>query len=127
MYTYTRQPPIPLDCNPFSNDPTPVWTLITVCAVDSTSTDLFEVHWFHRDVNGTINDLGQTLLTSKGEVIQSFFGFQYQDQPFSESLLGQYWCEVVIDGTQKGAYSDGLTIIRPEEYDTQLPTCSGVR
>ena len=66
MYTYTGQPPIPLDCNPFSDDPTPVWALRTACVVESTSTDLFEVHWFHRDTNGMINDLGQTLFTSKG-------------------------------------------------------------
>ena len=41
-------------------------------------------------------------------------------------MLGDYWCQVIVNGMPTGVYSDGFTILRPEEYDDQLNTCSGV-
>ena len=135
VFTYTIHPPTPLDCNPFSNDPTPLWRLRTQCSVVASTTDIdqYEIHWIHRFSNGTIKDMG-TLQNPGFNVnvprADSFYGDKNDGLRFNEDMLGQYWCQVFSPAGNPmplSAYSNELTIVRPEEYDIQLATCSGIR
>ena len=89
--------------------------------------DEFEVHWFQRYINNTIKNHGRPEFSSTGfESENTYFGGHILSDQFSDNVLGDYSCQVVVNGMPTGVYSDGITILRPEEYDNQLNTCSGV-
>ena len=110
-----------------------VWNLQVSCGVQRISgTDQFDVHWFHKNNQNEIIDLGQVEVqgeTPNRELV--VFGTQRRDNniPFDESMLGEYWCQVIVTSTQPNIYlgkSDILMIRDPEDYDTELPRCSGI-
>ena len=126
-FQFIRQPPANLNCNPFDTEVNPaVWRLSVLCTAERLSgSDEFEVHWFQRYINNTIENLGTPEFYSSGITFAtSYFGRQLINHGFSDDLLGDYWCQVIVNGMPTGVYSDGFTILRPEEYDDQLNTCS---
>ena len=57
------------------------------------------------------------------------FGTQLVGTYFDESMLGEYWCLVIVTSTQPNIYlgkSDILVIRDPENYDTGLQRCQGI-
>ena len=108
-----------------------VWRLQVSCDVQRISgTDEFDVHWFHKNKENITIDLGQVKVSKEAfdrkEVI---FGMQLAGTYFDESMLGEYWCQVIITSMQPNVYlgkSDILMIRDPEDYDGELQRCQGI-
>ena len=108
-----------------------IWHLIVSCDVRRISgTDEFDVHWFHKNNENEIIDLGQVEVQGESanrELV--VFGTQLINTPFNEFMLGEYWCQVIVTSTQPNTYlgkSDILVVRDPRDYDTGLPRCQGV-
>ena len=128
-FQFIGQPPANLNCNPFDTRVNPaVWRLRVLCTAERLSgSDEFEVHWFQRYINNTIKNHGRPEFRTSDSTSQTtYFGGQLINDGFSDNMLGDYWCQVIVNGMPTGVYSDGFTILRPEEYDNQLNTCSGI-
>ena len=107
-----------------------VWRLRVSCDVRRISgTDQFDVHWFHKNNQNETIDLGQVEVegyTDNRERI--VLGTQWINKPFNESMLGEYWCQVIVTSTQPNIYlgkSDILMIRDPEDYNTTM-YCTGI-
>ena len=107
-----------------------VWRLRVSCDVRRISgTDQFDVHWFHKNNENEIIDLGQVEVegyTDNRERI--VLGTQWINKPFNESMLGEYWCQVIVTSSQPSIYlgkSDILVIRDPEDYNTTM-YCTGI-
>ena len=106
-----------------------VWQTKVSCDVLRISgTDQFDVHWFHMNNQNEIIDLGQVEVQEMSNRERIVLGTQWVNTPFDESMLGEYWCQVIVTSTQPNIYlgkSDILMIRDPEDYGT-LSTCSGI-
>ena len=106
-----------------------VWNLHVSCDVQRIyGTDEFDVHWFHKNNENEIIDLGQVEVQETPNRERIKLGTQWINTPFDESMLGEYWCQVIVTSTQPNTYlgtSDILVIRDPQDYDT-LSTCSGI-
>lgn len=127
-FTYTSHPPSPLPCKPYSNGPSPVWTLKTTCVVKRNTTDTtsFEIHWIHRNADGVEKDLGIPTFNYFFPNVPQFGigGPRWTSTEFTEDMVGQYWCQAFFyDGTALPVYSNAINVLRPEEYDSQIPVC----
>ena len=131
MFQITEQPPSELTCNPYDTTVSePVWRFRTVCEVQRISgSDSFEIHWFHRDLMGNIEDLERPdFYTGNSMGQRAAFGNQWTNQVFTESMLGDYWCQVIVTSTQPDTHlgrGNTFTIEEPGYYDNELLTCSG--
>ena len=109
-----------------------VWRLRVSCDVRRISgTDQFDVHWFLKNNENEIIDLGRDEVQETLERELVVFGTQRTDNNtlFDESMLGEYWCQVIVTSTQPNIYlgkSDILVIRDPEDYDAGLRTCNGI-
>ena len=108
-----------------------VWRLRVSCDVRRISgTDQFDIHWFHKNNQNETIDLGQAEVLGidpNREIV--LFGTQWYNKPFNESMLGEYWCQVIVTSTQPNIYlgkSDILVIRDPENYDTGLQRCQRI-
>ena len=105
------------------------WRLRVSCEVQRISgTDQFDVHWFHKNNENEIIDLCQVEVQETPNRERILLGTQWVDTPFNESMLGEYWCQVIVTSTQPNTHlgkSDTLVIRDPQNYDT-LSTCSTV-
>ena len=87
----------------------------------------FTINWYHKYLNVTTIVLEPDSMNSN-IMIQSVFGHQWINNPFNESMLGEYWCQVVnTDNTNMYGISNVVTIHHPECYDMSLSMCSGVQ
>ena len=109
------------------------WRLRVSCDVrriSGTDLDQFDVHWFHKNNENEIIDLGQVEVQGESphrELV--VLGTQWVNTPFDESMLGEYWCQVIVTSTQPNMYlgkSDILVIRDPQDYDTGLSRCQGI-
>ena len=121
---FTREPPDEdeLQCNPF--DRRSIWRLQLECKIKVLDNTSYNINWYHRHLNET-NDLMFNLV-QRSNMIQSVFGEQWINTTFNESMLGEYWCQVVNTDSTNGI-SNVLTIHHPECYNMSLSTCSGVQ
>ena len=124
-FQYTVQPPTELPCNPFNGNK---WKLRTMCTVQILSgSQSFDVHWFQRDKNGVVTDLGKPeFYTSGNNRKEVYYGLNLNDNDFTESMLGTYWCQVIDTSQQPNVYlgiSNSFIILRPNEYDNGLSAC----
>ena len=86
-------------------------------------TDSFQIRWF-RERNGQVEELGPGSYTVQ---VQEDWLSRYHDtklwvQPYSPSLLGRYWCQVIktsVTPHQPLSRSNLFTLLAPEAY-----TCS---
>ena len=92
-------------------------------------TDEFEVRWFRENTAGAVEDLG---LGDPDQMLDSNNWFsRYHDtaflnQPYSPSLLGKYWCQVInttADPDQPLMRSNVFTLLAPSGYSGSL--CAG--
>ena len=131
MFQITEQPPSELTCNPYDTTVSePVWRFRTVCEVQRISgSGSFEIHWFHRDLMGNIEDLKTPeYYTGNSMRKKAAFGNQWTNRVFNESMLGDYWCQVIVTSTQPDTHlgrGNTFTIEEPGHYDNELLTCSG--
>ncbi len=123
-----------LDCNPYAFvDNIPTWRLRLACRVQSDSSNQvsFDVHWFHRRTDDTVEDLGPLRTTINDFYdTQVEFGFNILDDHYDESMLGDYWCHVIHDSSSSSPVNYGisnvLTIYPPDNYNSSLLTCSEI-
>ena len=122
-FEYRRQPPSTTlsDCNPYdNNDRIVIFLECTVRRMDGISTT-FMTRWFRENTTGAVEDLGLGVLFPQGRRDQTS---RYQDtaflnQPYSPSLLGKYWCQVInttADPDQPLMRSNVFTLLAPENY-----------
>ena len=87
--------------------------------------NMFSLDWYHRDIYGIV-----VTVSVKSEhntnIVQSWFGSLWINESFNESMLGEYWCQVVNTDNTNGI-SNVVTIHHPECYDMSLSTCSGIQ
>ena len=122
-FEYRRQPPSTTlsDCNPYDNNDRIVIVLeCTVRRMEDISTT-FMIRWFRENTTGAVEDLGLGDIFLQGRDQTS----RYQDtaffnQPYSPSLLGKYWCQVInttADPDQPLMRSNVFTLLAPVNYN----------
>ncbi|XP_019854588.1 PREDICTED: uncharacterized threonine-rich GPI-anchored glycoprotein PJ4664.02-like [Amphimedon queenslandica] len=127
-FQFTVQPPAELDCNPFDTVPgTPVWRLRTRCTAERLNgTQSFDVNWFHRKRTGEIENLSRPETWSATSNIEDvYFGNQLTNRPYTEDMLGEYWCQVVVQNQVLLGMSNVFTINDPYSYDVER--CIGTK
>ena len=128
-FEYRRQPPSTTlsDCNPYDNNDRIVIVLqCTVRRMDGIST-AFTIRWFRENTTGAVEDLGLGDIFQQGQdQISQYHSTVFRNQPYSPSLLGKYWCQVInttADPDQPLMRSNVFTLLAPEDYSG--PSCSG--
>ena len=79
-----------------------------------------------------MTDLGELRVTiNVTNDRQVEFGHNILNDPFNESMLGDYWCHVIHDSSSSSpvyyGISNVLTVYHPDQYDNNLPLCTEVR
>ena len=91
-------------------------------------TDEFEVRWFRENTAGAVEDLG---LGDPDQIagmgwLSRYHNTAFRNQPYSPSLLGKYWCQVInttADPDQPLMRSNVFTLLAPGDYSESL--CTG--
>ena len=130
-FEYIRQPPsTTLDgCNPYQRDNNAVSISLECTIRRAVVTDEFKVRWFRENTAETVEDLGlgdpdQNL--SSTDWFSRYHSTALFNQPYSPSLLGKYWCQVIrnttADPDQPLMRSNVFTLLAPGSYNG--PTCT---
>ena len=128
-FQYLSQPPSTTlqCCDPYDEEQTV--SILLQCSVERKNnvSDQFMIKWFRENTTGAVKDLGL------GDPVQDlgaerFLSSYPFNQPYSPSLLGKYWCQVIINTTadpdQPLMRSNVFTLLAPENYSG--PTCSSI-
>ena len=98
-----------------------------MCEVENLSGRSFDVHWFRRRDDNVVEDLGRLRTnTNAKDKIEIIYGLHILNDPFDESMLGDYWCQPIDTSIEPNVHygrSNIITILEPSEYDTNLPLC----
>ena len=92
--------------------------------------DQFMIKWFRENTTGVVEDLGLgDPVTSLGDnrFLSEYHSTAFSNQPYSPSLLGKYWCQVInttADPDQPLMRSNVFTLLAPGNYSG--PTCSSI-
>ena len=128
---FHKEPPDELQCNPFDvHVNSREWRLQLECIVTLKGHKHFIINWYHKYLNGTTVMLEPDSMQSNMMMIQSVFGQRWinNHKPFNESMLGEYWCQVVnTDNTNMYGISNVVTIHHPECYNMSLHICIGIQ
>ena len=85
-------------------------------------TDEFEVRWFRENTTGAVEDLGlgnPDRMVSSTDWFSRYHDTAFRNQPYSSSLLGKYWCQVInttADPDQHLMKSNVFTLLAPGDY-----------
>ena len=124
---FTREPPDELQCNPFDLliDQS-IWILQIECKIEVLDQNSYQINWYHRRLNET-TDIVSNLVSSKRNNIKSVFGKQWINTTFNDSMLGEYWCQVMNASNSKMCGTSNVVEVHaPECYNT-IYKCSGVQ
>ena len=90
----------------------------------------YSIRWFRENTTGPVKDLGigdpiDQLSTT--DQISRYHDTAFFNQPYSPSLLGKYWCQVITtaDPDQPLMRSNVFTLLAPGNYSG--PACTGVQ
>ena len=102
-----------------------------MCEVENLSGRSFNVHWFRKGGDNVVEDLGilTTFPTDTQDEIKIVYGLHLLDNPFDESMLGDYWCQPIDTSVEPNVHygrSNIITILEPSEYDSNLPFCGEI-
>ena len=91
-------------------------------------TDEFEVRWFRENTTGAVEDLGlgDPNIPLGMDWLSRYHNTAFTNQPYSPSLLGKYWCQVInttADPDQTLMRSNVFTLLAPGDYSG--PECTG--
>ena len=126
-----------ISCSPYDNTSSELnFRLTSACgAVNNGSSDIdcFDLSWYwRRSRDGMVENSGpgttdkQKIGDSTRIVLSGVIGLS--DAPFSEEMLGEYWCQAVVTN-RSGQYlaykSNVLTVLRSESY-SGFTVCSSV-
>ena len=129
-FEYRAQPPSTTlqGCNPYDQGNRIRISLECIVRRQSGVSDQFIIKWFRKNTTGVAEDLGLGDPVQQGSRDQTS---RYHDtalfnQPYSPSLLGKYWCQVInttADPDQPLMRSNMFTLLAPGNYSG--PTCPG--
>ena len=85
------------------------------------------IKWFRENTTGVVEDLGlgDPVIQLSVAQISDYYNKAFLNQPYSPSLLGKYWCQVInttADPDQPLMRSNVFTLLAPGDYSG--PTCS---
>ena len=131
-FEFRRQPPSTTlnDCNPYNNnDRIDIVLQCTVRRMDGIST-AFMIRWFRENTTGAVEDLGlgDPDVQQGRDQTSRYHNTAFFNQPYSPSLLGKYWCQVInttADPDQPLMRSNVFTLLAPGDYSGAL--CSGAQ
>ena len=88
----------------------------------------FMIRWFRENTTGAVEDLGlgDPLFQQGSDRTSRYHDTAFLNQPYSPSLLGKYWCQVInttADPDQPLMRSNVFTLLAPGDYSET--TCSG--
>ena len=92
--------------------------------------DQFMIKWFRENTTGVVEDLGlgnPVIQLGIGQ-LSDYHKTALFNQPYSPSLLGKYWCQVInttADPDQPLMRSNVFTLLAPGDYSG--PTCISKR
>ena len=93
---------------------------------------LFQIRWFRENTTGTVEALGggdPIFRQSVTDLTSRYQDTKFLNQPYSPSLLGKYWCQVIntltADPDQPLMRSNVFTLLAPGNYSG--PTCSEIQ
>ena len=131
-FEFLRQPPSTTlnDCNPYDNNDNDRIVIVLEAIVrrmEDISTT-FMIRWFRENTTGAVEDLGlgDPVQTGQRDQTSRYHNTAFLNQPYSPSLLGKYWCQVInttADPDQPLMRSNVFTLLAPENYNES--TCSG--
>jgi len=81
-------------------------------------------------MDGNIRIPSATINMMISDRIKSVIGIQWINKPYNESMLGEYWCQVMnTDNTNIILYgiSNVITIHDPEYYNMSFSTCDSTQ
>ena len=93
--------------------------------------DQFMIKWFRENTTEVVEDLGlgdPVIPVYIGHNISEYHDTNFINQPYSPSLLGKYWCQVInttADPDQPLMRSNVFTLLAPGDYSG--PTCISKR
>ena len=92
--------------------------------------DQFIIRWFRENTTGTVKNLGigGPIFQQNNDRTSRYHETALFNQPYSPSLLGKYWCQVIdttADPDQPLMKSNVFTLLAPGDYSG--PTCTGVQ
>ena len=90
----------------------------------------YSIKWFRENTTGAVKDLGigDPIDQQGTDRISRYHDTAFINQPYSPSLLGKYWCQVInrtADPDQPLMRSNVFTLLAPGDYSG--PTCSEVQ
>ena len=116
-------------CNPYNEDQT--IQIVLQCAVrrQFDVSDQFMIKWFRENTTGAVEDLGLGDPVNELGIDQlsTYHEAALFNQPYSPSLLGKYWCQVInttADPDQPLMRSNVFTLLAPGDYNG--PTCNSI-
>ena len=91
--------------------------------------DQFMIKWFRENTTGAVEDLGLGDPDARHgtDWLSRYHEKAFFNQPYSPSLLGKYWCQVInrtADPDQPLMGSNVFTLLAPGNYSG--PTCSSI-
>ena len=90
----------------------------------------YSIRWFRENTTGAVKDLvlGDPFFQQGNDRTSRYHDTAFTNQPYSPSLLGKYWCQVInttADPCQPLMRSNVFTLLAPGDYSG--PACSGVQ
>ena len=87
------------------------------------------IRWFRENTNEIVEDLGlgDPVTPLGNDRTSRYHDTEFVNQPYSPSLLGKYWCQVInttADPDQPLMRSNVFTLLAPGDYSG--PTCTEV-
>ena len=128
---FISQPPSTTlqSCNPY--DQNEIIRIVLLCNVrrQSSVSDQFMIKWFRENTTGVVEDLGlgDPDIQQDIDQLSYYHNTEFFNQPYSPSLLGKYWCQVInttADPDQPLMRSNVFTLLAPGNYSG--PTCSSI-
>ena len=130
-FQYTSQPPSTTlqCCDPYDEDQTIQIVLQCIVRRQSDVSDQFVIKWFRENTTGAIEDLGLGDPVNELGIDQlsTYHEAALFNQPYSPSLLGKYWCQVInttADPDQPLMRSNAFTLLAPGNY--KRPRCNSL-
>ena len=90
----------------------------------------YSIRWFRENTTGAVEDLGlgDPINQLGTDRISRYHDTAFINQPYSPSLLGKYWCQMInktADPDQPLMRSNVFTLLAPGNYCEK--NCSGVQ
>ena len=134
-FEYRSQPPSTTlqGCNPYDQIERIRISLECVVRRQSGVNTSYSIRWFRESTGAVeVEDLGlgdPDQMLDSNDWFSRYHNTAFRNQPYSPSLLGKYWCQVInttADPDQPLMRSNVFTLLAPEEYNGSLP-CTGVQ